>query len=75
MKDICIFKRVEKKYCISLSQKDALFAKIGAYLVPDAYGKSTICSLYLDTPDHLLIRNPISAIAYKEKIRLRNNFS
>ena len=72
MQDICIFKRVEKKYHISLSQKDALFSRIDSYLVPDVHGKSTICSLYLDTPDHLLIRNSISAESYKEKLRLRS---
>lgn len=72
MKDICIFKRVEKKYRISLLKKDALLSEIGAYLVPDSHGKSTICSLYLDTPDHLLIRNSITAVSYKEKLRLRS---
>lgn len=72
MKDICIFKRVEKKYRISLSQKDALLSAIGKYLIPDAHGKSTVCSLYLDTPDHLLIRNSLTAVSYKEKLRLRS---
>lgn len=71
-KDICIFKRVEKKYLITKQQKDQLLGKIGAFLVPDSHGKSTIRSLYLDTPDFLIIRNSIDAKAYKEKLRLRS---
>lgn len=70
-KDICIFKRVEKKYIINSAEKDCLINEIGQYLIPDAYGKSTICSLYLDTPNFLLIRNSIDAKTYKEKLRLR----
>ena len=72
MQDICIFKRVEKKYLLTLRQQAELMSRIGEHLVPDAHGKSTICSLYLDTPEYLLIRNSIDAIAYKEKLRLRS---
>lgn len=71
-KDICIFKRVEKKYRITAEEKEALLAAVGDSLIPDSHGKSTICSLYLDTKDHLLIRNSIDAGAYKEKLRLRS---
>ena len=67
-----IFKRVEKKYLVNEEQKNALFAIIADKLVPDQYGRSTVCSLYLDTPDYLLIRNSIDAKAYKEKLRIRN---
>lgn len=70
--DIFIFKRVEKKYFLSPQQVDMLMSKIGPLVVPDAHGESTICSLYLDTPDNLLIRNSIDAKAYKEKLRLRS---
>lgn len=72
MSDICIFKRIEKKYRITTEQKDALLALVGNRLKPDEYGKSTICSIYLDTPNYRLIRNSIEAISYKEKIRLRS---
>lgn len=72
MKDIMIFRRVEKKYRLTLPQKDALLASIGEHLIPDAHGRSTICSLYLDTPEHLIIRNSIDARIYKEKLRLRS---
>ena len=72
MKDIMIFRRVEKKYRLTPAQKDALLTLIGPHLTPDAHGRNTICSLYLDTPDHLIIRNSIIARVYKEKLRLRS---
>lgn len=70
--DVFIFKRVEKKYRITAEQKSALLDIIRENLIPDEHGISTICSLYLDTPDHLLIRNSIEAKAYKEKLRIRS---
>lgn len=72
MKDIMTFRRVEKKYRLTPTQKEALLTLIGPHLTPDAHGRNTICSLYLDTPDHLIIRNSIIARAYKEKLRLRS---
>lgn len=72
MADIMIFKRYEKKYRITGEQREALLSLIGDRLVPDKYGKSTVCSLYLDTPSFLLIRNSIDAVAYKEKLRIRS---
>ncbi len=38
----------------------------------DEYGKSTVSNIYLDTPNFLLIRNSIDAMAYKEKLRIRS---
>lgn len=72
MSDIMIFKRYEKKYRISEEQKCALLALVGDRLTPDKHGRSTVCSLYLDTPDFLLIRNSIDALSYKEKLRARS---
>ena len=70
--DIYIFKRVEKKYFLNPEQVKMLLDKIGHLVIPDSHGESTICSLYLDTPDNLLIRNSIDAKVYKEKLRLRS---
>lgn len=67
-----IFKRVEKKYRITERACAALMAMIGDRLIPDRYGKSTVCNLYLDTPGFLLIRNSIDAVSYKEKLRIRS---
>lgn len=72
MKDIMTFRRVEKKYRITPTQKDSLLSIIRPRLTPDVHGRNTICSLYLDTPDHLIIRNSIIARTYKEKLRLRS---
>ena len=71
-KTVFFFQRVEKKYLITAEQKAALLECIGQSLVPDSYGKSTVCSLYLDTPSWRLIRDSIHAGAYKEKLRLRS---
>ena len=68
----CVFKRIEKKYLLSEAQQEALFQRIGAQLRPDEYGRSTVLSLYLDTPDHRIIRSSIEAADYKEKLRLRS---
>jgi len=72
MKDIMTFRRVEKKYRLTPTEKDELLTIIRPHLTPDAHGRNTICSLYLDTPDHLIIRNSIIAHTYKEKLRLRS---
>ena len=72
MDETCVFKRIEKKYLLSEAQQEALFQRIGARLRPDEYGRSTVLSLYLDTPDRRIIRNSIEAADYKEKLRLRS---
>lgn len=76
-KEIMIFQRIEKKYLLSPEQHHMLLSEIGHRLEPDKHGRSTICSLYLDTPDYRLIRASIDAKAYKdsvykEKLRLRS---
>ena len=68
----CVFKRIEKKYLLSEAQYDALFQRIGEHMKPDEFGRSTVLSLYLDTPDYRIIRNSIEAADYKEKLRLRS---
>ncbi len=72
MQDILIFKRYEKKYRLTQAEYELLMSKIAHELVPDKHGRSMLCSLYLDTPDYLLIRNSIEAESYKEKLRLRS---
>lgn len=77
MADILIFQRVEKKYRMTVDEMTRLLEEISHRLEPDIYGKSTVCSLYLDTPDFLIIRNSIESKghdkkAYKEKLRLRS---
>ena len=74
---VTVFRRVEKKYRMTAEQRDCFLKEAGDRLIPDAYGKSTVCSLYLDTPDRRIIRASVDAKglekpAYKEKLRLRS---
>lgn len=66
-----IFKRYEYKYLLTADQKKDLQAYMETYMKPDTFGRNTICNLYFDTPDYLLIQRSIEGKVYKEKIRLR----
>ena len=73
MEAITSFKRIEKKCLLTETQYEALLRKVGLHLAPDAYGRGTVLSLYLDTPDYRIIRSSIEAGDYKEhKLRLRS---
>ena len=66
------FKRYEKKYLLSADKYDILRSRLDSRIRPDEYFKSTVCSVYYDTADYLLIRNSIDSPIYKEKLRLRS---
>jgi len=70
--DTSNFIRIEKKYLLNEDTYSKLVNTISSHIIPDKYGKYTIESLYLDTPNNELIRNSIEAINYKEKLRLRS---
>ena len=67
-----IFQRYELKYQMSHEQKQRLFDVLGDSLVPDRFGRSTVCNIYFDTPDRRLIRRSLEKPVYKEKIRIRS---
>lgn len=67
-----IFKRHEKKYLMSESQYQLLMRFLDNCVQMNEFGKSSICNLYLDTPDFQLIRQSIDKPVYKEKLRLRS---
>ncbi|MBQ8093690.1 MAG: polyphosphate polymerase domain-containing protein [Clostridia bacterium] len=69
---IANFERYEKKYQMTAFQAAALKPVLESYMKPDQYPTSTNCSLYLDTPDHLLVRRSLQHPDYKEKLRLRS---
>ena len=69
--DKYIFKRIEKKYVVTPNALEKFLKLSEDYIKQDEYPKETVMSLYLDTPDFLLIRNSLDAKKYKEKIRLR----
>lgn len=67
-----VFKRYEMKYSISLEQQQLIKSKMYEYMDCDKYGRSTICNIYFDTPNFVLIRRSIEKPIYKEKLRLRS---
>ncbi|SCP97166.1 polyphosphate polymerase domain-containing protein [Anaerobium acetethylicum] len=66
------FKRYEKKYLLSEKKYRMLRQKLQNRLHIDNYGKVTICNIYFDTPESLLIRTSLDKPVYKEKLRLRS---
>lgn len=67
-----IFKRYEKKYLLNEKQYFAVLETLKNNALPDKYSKSTVCSIYYDTPDKRLIRASVEKPIYKEKLRLRS---
>lgn len=66
------FQRLEKKYKATEDQIQKLLSRLSSYIQMDDYGQSTICNIYYDTEDNLLIRRSIEKPVYKEKMRLRS---
>lgn len=70
-RDNNIFTRVEKKYSITDEQYAAIKPVLFERMHIDTFGHSTVCSVYLDTPDNRIIRASIEKPVYREKLRLR----
>ncbi len=67
-----VFNRYEKKYLMPGTVYEELGERLQEHMVVDQYGLSTICNIYYDTKDDLLIRRSIEHPKYKEKLRLRS---
>jgi len=67
-----VFERVEKKYLMSREQYGAFKRCSSAYIGMDEYGLHTICNIYFDTEEDILIRTSLEKPPYKEKMRLRS---
>ena len=67
-----VFHRLEYKYILTLDQYEAIIQEIKSKLKEDEHGKTTIQSLYFDTPNYRLIRESIEKPLFKEKLRLRS---
>lgn len=67
-----VFERKEVKYRLNASQYAALLQALEGRMAPDAYGNTRIVSLYLDTPERLLVERSLDKPVYKEKLRLRS---
>lgn len=70
--NISVFRRIEKKYLITEEQYKLLLEKAKDYIEIDTYDYSTICNIYFDTDDYMLVNRSIEKPIYKEKIRLRS---
>jgi len=69
---ITVMQRVEMKYLLSAEQTDYLRGRLKGHMEADGYGKTSIASLYYDTPTYQLIRASVEKPPFKEKIRLRS---
>ncbi len=69
---INVMMRYELKYLMDRGQTAFLVRQLKGHMEPDRYGKTTIASLYYDTPDRRLIRTSMDRPDFKEKMRLRS---
>ena len=60
------------KYILSKEQMFYLKNSLCSHMKIDQYGKTSIASIYYDTPDYRIIRASIEKPEFKEKIRLRS---
>ncbi len=67
-----VMERYEYKYLLDADQTEYLRRRLKGHMQPDAYGRTSIASLYYDTPDRRLIRRSLERPAFKEKLRLRS---
>ena len=72
MEAIKTMKRYEIKYILSREQISYLVSALQGHMEVDQYGKTSIASIYFDTPDDRLIRTSIEKPTFKEKIRARS---
>ncbi len=72
MQNQTTFKRYEIKYLITAKQKQKIIEAMQTYMQEDSFGRSTICNIYYDTPDSILIRRSLEKPVYKEKLRVRS---
>ena len=69
---IVVMKRYELKYLLTAEQTSFLLERLKGHMELDRYGRTSIASLYYDTPNYRLIRTSVEKPAFKEKIRLRS---
>ena len=67
-----VFKRVEKKYLLDEKQYNELRKRLEGHMTVDRYGETTICNIYYDTPEKLIVRRSLEKPIYKEKLRVRS---
>ena len=69
---ITVMKRYEMKYLLDAEQTAYFREHLKGHMEVDEFGKTSIASLYYDTPNYRLIRTSMEKPTFKEKIRLRS---
>ena len=69
---IVVMQRYELKYLLTAEQTERFLAGLERRMLLDQYGRTSIASLYYDTPDYRLIRASLEKPPFKEKLRLRS---
>ena len=69
---VVVMKRFELKYLLTAEQEKYLIEGLRGHMEPDRFGKTSIASLYYDTPEYRLINASIEKPMFKEKMRLRS---
>lgn len=67
-----VFERKEVKYRLSARQGEHMRRALAGRMAPDEFGRTSVRSLYLDTPERALIERSLDKPLYKEKLRLRS---
>ena len=69
---VMVMKRYELKYLLNSVQTQYVRDKLKGHMEIDQFGRTSIFSLYYDTPTSQLVRTSMEKPAFKEKIRLRS---
>ena len=69
---VTVMKRFELKYIVSPEQEARFLEGLRDRMEPDEYGRTSILSLYYDTPEYRLINASLEKPFFKEKMRLRS---
>lgn len=69
---ITLMQRYEAKFVLTREQLAYFLSAIKGRMELDQYDRTSILSLYYDTPDYRLIRTSLEKPEFKEKIRLRS---
>lgn len=69
---LAVMQRRELKYILDPAQAALLKRAMAGHMEADQFGRTTIASLYYDTPDRRLVRASLEKPDFKEKIRLRS---
>ncbi len=69
---VVVMKRYELKYIVTAEQEAYFRQRLEGHMKVDRFGKTSIASLYYDTPEYRLISASLEKPEFKEKMRLRS---